>query len=109
MSDLRGKDRAGLRAEAHHLRPTVHVGHLGITDTVLQSLDEALEARELVKLRVERNAPMPVKEAANLLAGRVGAEVVQVIGRRATLYRHNPDLKRRADGSPPWRQGQQGA
>lgn len=100
---MRGRDRAALRAEAHHLRATVHVGHHGITDTVLQSLDEALEARELVKVQVERNAPEPVKQVAAILAEQVGGEVVQVIGRKTTIYRHNPDLKRKADGTPPWR------
>ena len=88
---MRGKDRAGLRAQAHHLKPTVHVGHHGITDTLLQSLDDALTANELVKVQVERNAPLAVKDTANELAVQVGAEVVQVIGRKTTLYRFNPE------------------
>jgi RNA-binding protein len=92
---MRGKDRAELRAEAHHLRPIVHVGHHGITDTVLQSLDEALQANELVKIQVERNAPMTVKDAARQLAETMSADVVQVIGRKTTLYRHNPDLHKK--------------
>jgi RNA-binding protein len=100
---MRGKDRAELRAEAHHLRATVHVGHHGITDTLLQSLDEALEARELVKVQVERNSPVSVKEAANTLADQVHAEVIQVIGRKTTLYRHNPELHKKPDSPPPWR------
>lgn len=97
---MRGKDRAELRAEAHHLRPTVHVGHQGITPTLLRSLDEALAARELVKVQVERNAPASVKEIANSLASDVGAEVVQVIGRKTTLYRHNPELPQEPDAPP---------
>jgi RNA-binding protein len=92
---MRGKDRAELRAEAHHLRATVHVGHHGITDTLLQSLDEALEARELVKIQVERNAPLTVKEAANALAEQMKADVIQVIGRKTTLYRLNPELHKK--------------
>ena len=92
---MRGKDRAELRAEAHHLRPIVHVGHHGITDTVLQSLDEALQANELVTIQVERNAPMTVKDAARQLAETMSADVVQVIGRKTTLYRHNPDLHKK--------------
>jgi RNA-binding protein len=95
---MRGKDRAVLRAEAHQLRATVHVGHHGITDTLLQSLDEALEARELVKVQVERNAPHTVKEVAGELATQMRAEVVQVIGRKTTLYRFNPELHRSRDG-----------
>ncbi len=100
---MRGKDRAELRAEAHHLRATVHVGHHGITATLLQSLHEALEARELVKVQVERNAPLPMKEIAGELAMQVRAEVVQVIGRKTTLYRYNPELQRKSDAPPPWR------
>ena len=100
---MRGKDRAELRAEAHHLRATVHVGHHGITATLLQSLDEALEARELVKVQVERNAPQSVKEVAGELATQVGAEVIQVIGRKTTLYRHNPERHRKPDSPPAWR------
>jgi RNA-binding protein len=93
---MRGKDRAVLRAEAHHLRATVHVGHHGITESLLQSLDEALQARELVKVQVERNAPHSVLETAGELAVQVGAEVIQVIGRKATLYRYNPELHERS-------------
>lgn len=93
---MRGKDRAELRSEAHHLRPTVHVGHNGITATLLQSLDEALEARELVKVQVERNAPLSVKETAAELATQTRAEVIQVIGRKTTLYRLNPELHKRS-------------
>ena len=92
---MRGKDRAELRADAHHLRATVHVGHHGITDSLLQSLDDALQANELVKIQVERNAPITVKEAAGKLASQVGAEVIQVIGRKTTLYRFNPELHKK--------------
>lgn len=98
---MRGKDRAALRAEAHHLSPTVHVGQHGITDTVLQSLEEALTARELVKVQVTRTAPLSARDAAGALAERTGAAVVQVIGRTTTLYRHNPDLPQKAE--PAWR------
>jgi RNA-binding protein len=100
---MRGRDRAHLRAEAHHLRPTVHVGQHGVSDTVLQSLDESLAARELVKVQIGRNAPLDVKAAANALAESLGAEVVQVIGRTTTLYRENPALERKPGAPPPWR------
>ena len=94
---MRGKDRAELRADAHHLKATVHVGHHGITETLLQSLDDALQANELVKIQVERNAPVTVKEAANELATQMRAEVIQVIGRKTTLYRFNPELHRKQE------------
>jgi RNA-binding protein len=99
---MRGKERASLRAEAHHLSPTVHVGHQGITDAVIQALDDALRSRELVKIDVSKNADASTKEAATLLAEATRAEVIQVIGRKVTLFRENPDLEWK-DNVPPWR------
>ena len=90
---LSSKARAALRAEAHGLSVTVHVGHQGVTDAVRQSIDDALRTRELVKLQFSRNDSINVKDAANDLARAMGADVVQVIGRTATLYRENPELK----------------
>jgi RNA-binding protein len=98
---LTSKERAALRAEAHHLSATVHVGQHGITDAVLQTIDDALRTRELVKIQFSKNAETDAKEAANQIAASSNADVVQVIGKTATLYRPNPDLPRKDD--PPWR------
>ena len=87
------KRRAELRAEAHHLQPTVHVGQHGVTPTLIQALDDALRTRELVKIQFTKNADVTVKEAANQLAASLSAEVVQVIGRTATIYRKKPQEK----------------
>lgn len=100
---LTSKARADLRAEAHHLAATVHVGQQGITPAVIASLDDALRTHELVKVQLGRNADVTAKEAANDLAQRVQADVVQVIGRTATLFRENPELHRTPDEPPPWR------
>jgi RNA-binding protein len=100
---MRGKERAALRAEAHHLRPLFQIGQAGLTDSLVAALDEALAARELVKFQVAKNASSDIRQAAGELALRLSATVVQVIGRTATLYRPNPELKRSADGTPPWR------
>jgi RNA-binding protein len=98
---LSSKERAALRAEAHRLTATVHVGHHGVTDAVRQSLDDDLRTHELVKIQFTKTADVTVKEAANELARAIEAEVVQVIGRTATLFRENPELKRKEE--PPWR------
>jgi RNA-binding protein len=92
---LSSKARAALRAEAHHLPITVHVGHQGLTDAVRQSVDDAIRTRELVKIQFSRNDDVSVKDAANDLAKSMQADVVQVIGRTATLYRENPERKSR--------------
>jgi len=100
---MTGKERAALRAEAHHLEPMVHVGQQGLSPTVFQSLDDALRTHELVKVQLTKAVDVPVKDAANALATAVAADVVQVIGKTATLYRHNPELPRKKGDLPPWR------
>ncbi len=98
---MSGKERAALRSEAHHLDVQVHIGHQGLTDALLGSLDDVLRTHELVKLQVARAGELSAKQAANDVAERMGAEVIQVIGRTFTLYRENPELKR--GQLPPWR------
>ncbi|MFN8571443.1 MAG: YhbY family RNA-binding protein [Gemmatimonadaceae bacterium] len=100
---MKGSERAELRAEAHHLKPGLHVGHAGITDAVVQSLDDVLRTHELVKCQVAKGGTLKAKEAAAGLAPRVQADVVQVIGRTFTLYRHNPELHKKAGQLPPWK------
>ena len=100
---LSSRERADLRAEAHHLSPGVHVGHQGITPAVVQSLDDALRTRELVKVQLSKNVDEKPKDLARRLSAEVGAEVVQVIGRTATFYRENPELERKPGAPPPWR------
>lgn len=89
---LSSKQRAELRARAHHLSVTVHVGHQGATDTLRQSLDDALRSADLVKIQFSKNSAETPKQAANTLATSVGADVVQAIGRTATLFRAKPDI-----------------
>jgi len=80
----------------------VHVGQHGLTDASRQTVDDALRTHELVKIQFTKTADLDVRDAANELANGLSADVVQVIGRTATLYRENPELKRK-DGIPPWR------
>lgn len=89
---LTSKQRADLRAQAHHLPVMVHVGHQGLTETVRQTLDDTLRTKELVKIQFSKNADIDARSVANELAAQVGADVVQTIGRTATLYRENPEL-----------------
>jgi RNA-binding protein len=100
---LSSKERAALRAEAHHLDPLVHVGHHGLTDALRQTLDDALRTHELVKVALAKSTDVAAKDAAHQLAEQLGADVVQTIGRTCTLYRENPDLERKKGAPPPWR------
>lgn len=100
---MSGKERAALRSECNRLKPTLHIGQEGLTPAVAKSLDDALRTRELVKVQLNKAVDVSAREAAETLAARVRAEVIQTIGKTATLYRHNPALKRKAGALPPWR------
>ena len=100
---MNGKERAELRADAHHLDPVVHVGHQGLTPTVIGSLDDALRTRELVKVKITNKDVIKPKDAANALALATNSAVIQVIGRTATFFRENPELDRKRGDLPPWR------
>jgi len=94
---LSSKERAALRAEAHHLTASVHVGQHGLTDALRATIDDALRTHELVKVQFTKNADVGPKDVANDVAA-----ALQVIGRTLTLYRENPEIKHK-DGVPPWR------
>ncbi len=100
---MKGRDRAALRSEAHHLDPKVHVGQHGLSPTLITSLDDALRTHELVKVKLGKHGDMPVKDTANALALATSAVVIQVIGKTATLYRENPAIEKKQGELPPWR------
>jgi len=87
MSPVTGKQRRYLRALGQRLAATLHVGHEGVTEAVVRQADALLEAHELVKVRVGDNAPEDRHATAEALAGRTGADLAQVLGRTALLYR----------------------
>lgn len=100
---MKGKERAELRSEAHHLTPTVHMGQHGLTPALINSLDDALRTRELVKVKLGNKDDVKPKDVANALALATKSDVVQVIGRTATLFRENPEMDRKRGDIPPWR------
>lgn len=84
---LTSKQRAFLRGLGNEIEPILQIGKGGITEQVIQQADDALEARELIKLRVLRNATMSLAEVTDALCEATGAEPVQQVGRVALLYR----------------------
>ena len=100
---MKGRERAELRAEAHHLDPLVHVGQHGLTPSLISALDDALRARELVKVKLRTSEDVKPKDVANSLAIATDSTVVQVIGRTATLFRENPEIDKKRGDPPPWR------
>ena len=82
------KQRARLRAMCNTMEPVLHSGKDGITDNLVKQYWDALEARELIKVTVQRGAPFETtREACDALCERVHAEPVQTIGNRFCIYR----------------------
>jgi RNA-binding protein len=91
MAELTGKQRRHLRALGQQLTATLHVGHDGVSDAVVQQAGAQLEAHELIKVRVGDNAPEDRHATAEALAQRTDAHLAQVIGRTALLYRRRKE------------------
>jgi RNA-binding protein len=82
-------DKKLLRKNAQALRPIVQVGKDGIGENMIRSLNNALEARELVKCTLLKTSPVGSREAAIECAGRTHSEIIQIIGHTFVLYRRS--------------------
>ncbi len=81
------KERSNLRSIAQTISPITQVGKGGVSENLIKSLSDALEARELIKISVLNNAEDDAREIAEELANGLKAEVVAVIGKKIILYR----------------------
>ena len=86
---MTSKQRSKLKSIAANLSPVTQIGKGGITENLLNTLSEALEAREIIKVNVLQNAEADADTIAQNVAELLGAEVVYVIGRKAVFYRRS--------------------
>lgn len=86
---MTSKERAYLRSMASTMQPIYQVGKSAVTPELTAGIDEALEARELIKLTVLKNCMDNPFNIANKIAERTQSEVVQVIGKKIILYRQS--------------------
>ncbi|MFA5561349.1 MAG: ribosome assembly RNA-binding protein YhbY [Eubacteriales bacterium] len=91
---LTSKQRAKLRGMASHTEPIFQIGKGGISEESCLQIGHALEARELIKVRVLGNSDSTAAQAADMLARATGAEVVTVTGATFVLYRESSKKKR---------------
>ena len=90
---MTSKERANLRAQANSIDALFQVGKGGISDALIKQTDDALTARELIKLKVLRETcPNTPREVAEELSSATNSEVVGVIGGVMILYRYNKKL-----------------
>lgn len=92
---LTGKQRAYLRSIAQSYTTIFFVGKQGIGGELIKQLDDALNARELIKVGVQENCDYTPREAADTVARQLEADVVQVIGRKFVLWRRSRNPKKR--------------
>ena len=95
MINLTTKQRAYLRSQATHIDTIMQIGKGGVGDAMVKTVSDALEARELIKMKVLENSGEAVRDVAEELAAACGAIVVTVIGNKLVLYRQATDPKRR--------------
>lgn len=86
---MTSKQRAYLKSMASTMEPIYQIGKSGISPELTQGIDEALEARELIKINVLKNCMDDPKEMAAILAERTKSQVVHVIGKKIILYRQS--------------------
>lgn len=86
---INSKQRAFLRGMANGIETIQQIGKSGINENLIRQVEEALTARELIKLRVLETCPASAREAAQQLADCAAADIVQVIGARIVLFKQN--------------------
>lgn len=91
---MTSKQRAYLKGLAMKMDPIFQVGKNNLTPEIITAIDEALEARELIKISVLKNCSEDAHEIAQTMGERTRSEVVQVIGKKIVLYRESKDHKR---------------
>ena len=90
---LNSRQRAQLRAMANDMETILQIGKGGINDNTVKQVKDALEARELIKLRALETCPTNSRESADTLSELCECDVVQVIGTRFILYKESKNNK----------------
>lgn len=88
---LTGKQRAMLKQEAYDFKPIINIGKFSITDQLLEAIDEALEARELIKVKILNNNLDDADYIIDTIVQKLDCEFVSHIGSIFTIYRKNDD------------------
>ncbi len=84
---MTSKQRAYLRSLSNKLTPIFQIGKNGSSDNFIKQIDDALEARELIKITILETAPEEHLLLANSIAEQTNSNLVQIVGNKITLYR----------------------
>ncbi|MGH4118832.1 ribosome assembly RNA-binding protein YhbY [Clostridium sp.] len=86
---ITSKQRSYLRTLANPLQPIFQVGKAGIEQNFLKQLEDALESRELIKIKILNNSGITAREASDIICAAIAAEAVQTIGSKCVLYKRS--------------------
>lgn len=86
---LTGKQRAMLKQEAHDFKPVINIGKFSVTDQLLEAIDEALEARELIKIKILNNNLDDADEIIDTIINKLNCEFISHIGSIIIIYKKN--------------------
>ena len=91
---ITSKQKSYLRSRANRLQPIFQIGKSGLTQPILKQIEEALEARELIKISVLQNCEQEKEEIADILNKEEGMEIVQIIGKTIIIYKESVEKKK---------------
>ena len=91
---MTSKQRAYLRGLANTIDPIFQIGKSGLSENLIKQLDDAIEARELIKISVLETAPESVRKLGEEIASSTNSILVQTIGNKITLYRSKKENSR---------------
>lgn len=91
---ITSKQRSYLRSLANTMDPIFQIGKNGLDENFLKQVEEALEARELIKIKILNNSEYEAREASNDICEAIGCEGVQSIGSKIVLYKESKNKKR---------------
>ena len=91
---MTSKQRAYLRSLSNGIDAIFQVGKNGVSEILIKQLDDALEARELIKIKVLENAPEDRKQIAEEVSLATNSVLVQIMGNKITLYRQKKDKEK---------------
>lgn len=86
---MNSREREFLRKKAHELEAIVRIGKDGYTDNVGQSILDAIESRELIKVKLLQTVEVDKREIAEEIQEKTGCEIVGIIGKTIILYKEN--------------------
>ncbi len=93
--ELRATHKKQLKKLGHNLKPYITIGKFDLSHNVINSIERELKNHELIKIRILNNSSENPKNIANIIADKIGANIIRVIGNTILIYKQNPDENER--------------